>query len=366
MIKKNLMLIFGTILALLLVFSVVYAQGDCHGVWVCNTSMTDGYYECGVEDGVCPEDFDGCDVCFVPDPDCEPAAPIFLTVNDVPANFQGTYPVETNIIGWKDTNAIPDGDLYLFLDGTLVDENSDEVTYVLTHEVGVYEYRLLFNNSVHFEDREITRTVTIRSPSVPTPSPGAPRRPSYVCEEDLAIFIIIRLDANQIYRFFESFDRRFCTDLHFYELMLNKNVEEAEVRIESIEMEGIPPEGFVYKYHNVSAKQFTDEHIEFIDFLYRVPKSWANEHGVYERTVHLYRRDRVFWTELESYVFQEDDEYYYLRAEGDILAPHAIVGQGVDIWDVLEVIGFYYEEQIEFMDVLTYIDRYYTAQARLI
>jgi len=80
---------------------------------------------------------------------------VHLAINGNEANFTADYGTQTNASGWKDAT-ITDGDLYLFLNGTLVN-NPD----VETLDAGVYEYKFIFNNSQNYADAEIIRTVTI-------------------------------------------------------------------------------------------------------------------------------------------------------------------------------------------------------------
>ena len=89
------------------------------------------------------------------DPNNPNTSLIHLSINGNESNFTGIYGTQTNATGWKDTS-IPDGDLYLFLDGAPVN-NPD----IKTLDVGTYEYKLVFNNSKNYADAEITRTITL-------------------------------------------------------------------------------------------------------------------------------------------------------------------------------------------------------------
>ena len=95
------------------------------------------------------------------DPNDPEGSLIQLTINGEHEDFTGVFPTETTTIGWKNTTEIQDGELHLFLDDVLITSHADVVEHIEEHDVGTYEYKLIFNNSQNYEDAEIIRTVTI-------------------------------------------------------------------------------------------------------------------------------------------------------------------------------------------------------------
>ena len=259
------------IILLLLILGVAFflapsvANAVCNGVVVCGTN-----YSCGVADGVCPEDFQGCDKCSVQDPDCP----------------------------------------------------------------------------------------------VPPPQPGGGGGgttggvQSYQCSNEIEMYYITSLTPKQ---FFGTIEDRYCTDLHMYKFTVVKDVSGISTVVNLIHpQEIIPPEGKVYNYYNFTLQRAPAGAINNVTFRFRVPINWAENNSVAKNKFVLYKQKRVFWERLDTKFLKEDEFYYYYGATGKSLGVYAIVGQGLTIWDVLDVVSKYYSNQTSFDNVLHTIDMYYS------
>ncbi|MCD6547710.1 MAG: PGF-pre-PGF domain-containing protein, partial [Nanoarchaeota archaeon] len=172
---------------------------------------------------------------------------------------------------------------------------------------------------------------------------------------------VYRIDEIKKGEKFSSFEDRYCTDLHFYELEVLNNLSNIKISIKESN-KTISPEGIIYNVYDVTAENLKDEDIKEVTFRYRVPVSWIEENGINDEKVTLQRQaDILTWETLDSKQIGKDDNYYYYGASSDKFSYYAIVGQKVSIWDVVEAIDKYYAEQIEFEKVLSLISRYYIA-----
>jgi PGF-pre-PGF domain-containing protein len=252
------LLVFG--IALFLAPSI--ANAVCNGVTICGTN-----YDCGVADGVCPEDFAGCDSCSTPDPDCPVA------------------------------------------------------------------------------------------PSHPSGGGGGGSSVSGQCSKDIEAYYIDSISPQQ---FFGTLEDRYCTDLHMFKLTVTKDASSVSSIIKLAHPEVVPPEGKVYNYYTFTLERAPKDLINNVTFRFRVPIDWANSNSVAKNKFVLYKQKRVFWERLDTNFIKEDSFYYYYGATGKSLGLYAIVGQGLTIWDVLDVISEYYTNQTSFDNVLHTIDMYYS------
>ena len=255
------------ILALLIIGVAVLlapsiANAACNGVTICGTN-----YDCGVADGVCPEDFSSCDSCNICDPDC--------------GNCGGT-----------------------------------------------------------------------------TTGGGTTGGQNYQCSHDVEAYTINSIKVGQV---FKTIEDRYCTDLHFYSLETNTNLSNVVIKINLIHPEVIPPEGKVYDYYNVTSQNIKNSNVKELTFRYRVLNSWINNNSVAENKVILYKQKNVFWERLDSRKIDSDEFYSYYAGEGsNSFGTYAIVGHGLEIWDVLKVINLYYAGETSFSNVINTLDKYYS------
>ena len=257
---KNILLLIS-IIAIVILIAPNIANATCNGVTICGVN-----YDCGVSDGVCPEDFSACDKCSTPDPDC----------------------------GIPTTSSVSGGG-------------------------------------------------------------GGGRE--YPCMPDIEMYFINSLSPKET---FNTLENRYCTDLHLFELNVNKKVSNVYTSVKLIQPEVIPPEGKVYNYYNVSLEKAPEDAVKTITFRFRVPIDWAKNNSVVKNKFVLYKQERVFWDRLDTSFLSEDESYYYYGATGKSLGMYAIVGQRLSVWDVLEKLSLYYGGEIQFGEVLHTIDLYYS------
>jgi len=187
---------------------------------------------------------------------------------------------------------------------------------------------------------------------------GGGRIESYTCRTDLDVYSVGDINAGEV---FSTIEDRYCTDLHFYNLLANSSLKDVKITITLVHPKTLPPEGNVYNYYNVIISNAKEKDISNISFRYRVPISWEDSHGINKNKVVLYRQTGIFWERLPSNMIGKDNEYYYYGSNSTGFSNFAIVGQGVTIWEVLENVNAYYAGEIKFLDVVSFIDKYYTA-----
>ena len=187
---------------------------------------------------------------------------------------------------------------------------------------------------------------------------GTSGEQNYQCSPTVEAYTINSISVGQI---FKTIEDRYCTDLHFYSLETNTNLSSVVIRIHLINPEVIPPEGKVYNYYNVSAEKVKDSNLKEITFRYRVLNDWINNNSVADNKVVLYKHKTVFWERLDSRKIDSDEIYTYYAGEGsNSFGTYAIVGHGLEIWDVLKVINLYYAGETDFSNVIHTLDKYYS------
>ncbi|MCD6575844.1 MAG: PGF-pre-PGF domain-containing protein [Nanoarchaeota archaeon] len=180
---------------------------------------------------------------------------------------------------------------------------------------------------------------------------------TYRCRADFESYYIFSLEAGGV---FSTIEDRYCTDLHLYKLKVSNPIKDATTKVVLIEPEVIPPEGKVYNYYNFSVDDMKNSDVDVVEFRYRVPNEWISNNSVAEDRVVLYKQRNVFWERLDSERLGKDEQYNYYSAKSNSFGVYAIVGHGLEIWDVLEKISLYYSGDIDFIEVLHVIDMYYS------
>ena len=138
----------------------------------------------------------------------------------------------------------------------------------------------------------------------------------------------------------------------------NKQLFQAEVTITEISSTEVAP-NMPYKYFEIETFKISSEDLNMANLEFKVSKEWINENEIAPSSITLYRYDGG-WNRLKTVIVNDDSEYYYYEAETDNFSIFAISGQqGVDFWTIFDMIKQYYENLIDFTDVVDAIDLYY-------
>jgi PGF-pre-PGF domain-containing protein len=90
----------------------------------------------------------------------------------------------------------------------------------------------------------------------------------------------------------------------------------------------VEPPGTVFSYIEVTPKYVTSEDIEYVDFDFKVKKSWITAENIDEDTVALYRFTDT-WNKLPTSKAREDADYIYYTARSPGFSYFAISGEEV-------------------------------------
>jgi len=122
-------------------------------------------------------------------------------------------------------------------------------------------------------------------------------------------------------------------DLNVFEISLNVKNRKNSVKITINKLDKTPvdikPPNTVYRYLNFSVENLDDEDINQATIKFFVEKSWISSNNVSALTISLYRYVGGKWTKLPTSYLSEDSEFVYFEATTPGFSYFAISGEKI-------------------------------------
>lgn len=120
-----------------------------------------------------------------------------------------------------------------------------------------------------------------------------------------------------------------------YQITLDTStlVLQARIFVEGTDAESaaldVLPGGIVYKYVNITGKNFDDSDVDNAEIYFRVQKSWMAESNVLSSSVKMLRLHSGEWQELPTAIVSESESSVEYKSDSPGFSIFAIAGEGV-------------------------------------